>query len=406
MFEEEPVPIVVFTRLIGGAFHRNIRAPRYKIFGRYKYFGCGDLLEEGNMSTSISLSRVVCDFLVLVACAIPLLIFHEFVKPYKRGFYCDDESIRYPLLASTVTRQMLIVVGILIPSALILATEVFRTLAWEKKCAHQFKSYHMRNTHVHRLIVRLYIFIGYFFLGVCFNQLMVDIAKYTIGRQRPHFMEVCKPNVGYKNCGMNHTYITDFWCTTTDKKLIHEAQLSFYSGHSSFSFYAAWYTSLYLQARLYRPLFSRLLLPVIQFSLFGGAAFVAYSRVSDYHHWSDVLVGSAMGSVIGIMMAMFIAEVFKRREIPSCVEMTIDGHQVNLMPLEKRPHDPELGATAVPSNTVVQTQTVLMTHDVHGPSSYNSGPVQAQRINLQSCRRLNLNTKCVASCRYHCLNSV
>ncbi|EFO19151.2 hypothetical protein LOAG_09343 [Loa loa] len=95
--------------------------------------------------------------------------------------------------------------------------------------------------------------------------------------------------------------------------------LSFYSGHSAFSFYAAWYTALYLQARLYRPLFSRLLLPVIQFALFGGAAFVAYTRVSNYkHHWSDVLVGSLFGSAIGITVALFVAEVFSRREIPSC----------------------------------------------------------------------------------------
>uniref|UniRef100_A0A915DM67 Phosphatidic acid phosphatase type 2/haloperoxidase domain-containing protein n=1 Tax=Ditylenchus dipsaci TaxID=166011 RepID=A0A915DM67_9BILA len=146
---------------------------------------------------------------------------------------------------------------------------------------------------------------------------MVDIAKYTIGRHRPHFMEICKPDPGYFNCRSDHKYVENFTCTGTDKRLIHEAQLSFYSGHSAFSFYAAWYTTFYLQARLFRPLYSRLVLPVLQFALFGGAAFVAYSRVSDYkHHWSDVLVGAAMGSAIGIINALFIAEVFERREIP------------------------------------------------------------------------------------------
>jgi phosphatidate phosphatase len=269
------------------------------------------------MAGDIAISRIICDFVVLVAMAIPLLIFHEFVTPYKRGFYCDDESIRYPYRKSTVSRQMLIVIGILIPTVLILLTEVFRTLTWEKKCANEFRSYRCRQYNIHRLIVRIYVFIGYFFVGVCFNQLMVDIGKYTIGRQRPHFMDVCRPTPGYNTCPNDHLYITEFECQGTNKYLIHEAQLSFYSGHAAFSFYAAWYTTFYLQARLYRPLYSRLVLPLIQFSLFSGAAYVGYTRVSDYkHHWSDVLIGAAMGTAIGIINAIYVAEVFERREIP------------------------------------------------------------------------------------------
>uniref|UniRef100_A0A915Q364 Phosphatidic acid phosphatase type 2/haloperoxidase domain-containing protein n=1 Tax=Setaria digitata TaxID=48799 RepID=A0A915Q364_9BILA len=308
--------------------------------------------------SELSLSKISADFTILAVCAVPLLIFHIWVEPYKRGFYCDDESIRYPYRPSTVSRQMLIVIGLVIPTILIIATETFRTLAWERKCREEFKHYKCRRYTVPRLIVRLYVFVGYFLVGVIFNQLMVDIAKYTIGRHRPHFIEICKPKhmenrlvtivgsnsnrtitirrvysqssprvaMGFETCPVNsHKYITDFECTGTDKYLIHESMLSFYSGHSAFSFYAAWYTALYLQARLYRPLFSRLLLPVIQFALFGGAAFVAYTRVSNYkHHWSDVLVGSIFGSAIGIIVALFIAEVFSRREIPPC-----DAHYCN-----------------------------------------------------------------------------
>lgn len=192
----------------------------------------------------IKISRILCDFLVLVICALPLLIFHEFVTPYKRGFYCDDESIRYPYRPSTVTRQMLIIVGILIPTILIFLTEIFRYNVWEKKCANVFKTYAIKNRTVNRLIVRLYTFLGFFFLGICFNQIMVDIAKYTIGRHRPHFMDVCKPNIGYKICPQDHVYISNFTCTGTNKYLIHESKLSFFSGHSAFSFYGAWYTAV------------------------------------------------------------------------------------------------------------------------------------------------------------------
>ncbi|VBB29078.1 unnamed protein product [Acanthocheilonema viteae] len=293
----------------------------------------------------LSISRIIADFAVLTFCAIPLLIFHKWVEPYKRGFYCDDESIRYPYRPSTVTRQMLIVIGLIVPA--IITTETFRLIAWERKCRNEFLYYHCRRYTVPRLIVRLYVFFGYFLLGVIFNQLMVDIAKYTIGRHRPHFIAVCKPKHmeiqhiaiggspsnrtlafrrGFETCPINtHEYITDFECTGTDKYLLHESMLSFYSGHSAFSFYVAWYVALYLQARLYRPLFSPLLLPVIQFALFGGAAFVAFTRVSNYkHHWSDVLVGALFGSAIGIIVALFVAKVFSRREIPLC-----DAHYCN-----------------------------------------------------------------------------
>ncbi|PIC43621.1 hypothetical protein B9Z55_004291 [Caenorhabditis nigoni] len=326
----------------------------------FEFHAWGNRLPGGNaMSDSnntIRMSRVLCDFLVLTLIAIPLYIFHEFVPPYRRGFYCDDESIRYPFRKSTVSRQMLIVIGLLIPILLILATELFRTLAWEKKCEQEFKTYQVRNHSVHRLIVRLYCFIGYFFVGVCFNQLMVDIAKYTIGRQRPHFMDVCKPSVGYDTCTAPDVYITEFTCRSNDTKLVHEAQLSFYSGHSAFSFYAAWFTSLYLQARLFRPLFSRLLLPVIQFLLFGGAAYVSLTRVSDYkHHWSDVLVGALMGSAIGIFVALFVAEVFKRREIPSCGPTNEFGLIRMDRPDNGISHQPSNGA-----NTVVSTQHVIV----------------------------------------------
>ncbi|CAG9539502.1 unnamed protein product [Cercopithifilaria johnstoni] len=141
----------------------------------------------------LSISRIAADFIVLTLCAIPLLIFHKWVEPYKRGFYCDDETIRYPYRPSTVSRHMLIVIGLVVPAVLIISTETFRALTWERKCRNEFLHYQCRRHTVPRIIVRLYVFFGYFLVGVIFNQLMVDIAKYTIGRHRPHFIAICKP---------------------------------------------------------------------------------------------------------------------------------------------------------------------------------------------------------------------
>lgn len=73
---------------------------------------------------------------------------------------------------------------------------------------------------------------------------MVDVAKYSIGRLRPNFMDTCRPTVGYLNCTINQNYIEHFECTKGTPNEIKESRLSFYSGHSAFSFYATWYTSV------------------------------------------------------------------------------------------------------------------------------------------------------------------
>ncbi|CEF71493.1 Phosphatidic acid phosphatase type 2/haloperoxidase domain-containing protein [Strongyloides ratti] len=266
--------------------------------------------------THLSIIKILCDLLIFILCAITLITLHLFGKPYKRGFYCDDESIRYPYHDSSISRQMLFAIGLFTSISFIIITEVFRYSVWEKKYPNAFKNYEFKNRSISRLIVRLYNFLGFFLLGVGFNQIMVDIAKYTVGRHRPYFMDICKPNIGYNNCPQDHSYIDNFICTGKNGNDIYEAQLSFYSNHAAFSFYIAWYISIYLQARLYKPLHSKILLPVIQFSLFGGACYVSYSRISDYkHHWSDVLFGAIIGSGIGIINAMYFTKVFENREI-------------------------------------------------------------------------------------------
>jgi len=266
----------------------------------------------------LSAGRIFCDAVMVGFLVSVLVAFQVLAVPYKRGFYCDDESIRYPYKPQTIKARGLLVVGILFPMLLILLTEVFRVLIWERNCQYLYRTYYfVFDSSVHRLFVRLYIFIGFFFVGVCVNQLMVDVAKYSIGRLRPNFIAICKPSVGYKSCQDVSGYVTDFTCNGNNSHAISEAQMSFYSGHASLCFYAAWFLSLYLQARLYRPLVSRLVLPIIQVLLFAGAAYVAFTRVSDYkHHWSDVLAGAIMGSVIGVVNAIIFADVFKRKEIP------------------------------------------------------------------------------------------
>lgn len=55
-----------------------------------------------------------------------------------------------------------------------------------------------------------------FGFGAAATTLTTDIAKYTIGRLRPHFFDVCKPST---NCSLpenQHRYIEEFWCTNLE----------------------------------------------------------------------------------------------------------------------------------------------------------------------------------------------
>lgn len=61
-------------------------------------------------------------------------------------------------------------------------------------------------------------------------------------------------------------------------------------------------SQLYLQSRMtWRG--SKLLRHALQFMLIMIAWYTALSRISDYkHHWSDVLAGSAIGSLCAVIV--------------------------------------------------------------------------------------------------------
>lgn len=84
-----------------------------------------------------------------------------------------------------------------------------------------------------------YRHIGVFGFGAACSQLTTDVAKYTIGRLRPHFYTVCQPDVNCRDPSLQNVYIDRFRCLGTNPKLLKDMRLSFPSGHSSFSTYCA-----------------------------------------------------------------------------------------------------------------------------------------------------------------------
>ncbi|XP_028457193.1 phospholipid phosphatase 1 isoform X1 [Perca flavescens] len=264
-------------------------------------------LTRANMFEMRGIPFVLLDIACLVLGGLPLAAFNlGKIRPYQRGFFCNDESIKYPFHHGTVSSTVLYTVGFILPISCIIFGECLSVYLKRIKSKSPFGSY----------ISCVYKAIGTFLFGAAMSQSLTDIAKYSIGRLRPHFLDVCKPDWKLINCSSG-AYIEDFTCTG-DAKMVNEGRLSFYSGHSSFSMYCMLFLALYLQARLQAE-WARLLRPTLQFFLIAASVYTGLSRVSDYkHHWSDVLTGLLQGALMALLVVFCVSDFFKPR---------VDAHQ-------------------------------------------------------------------------------
>ncbi|KAM4634305.1 phospholipid phosphatase 1 isoform 1-T2 [Polymixia lowei] len=249
---------------------------------------------------------ILLDIACLILGGMPLAAFKlGKVVPYQRGFFCNDDTINYPFHHSTITSVVLYTVGFTLPICCMIFGECLSVYLKRIKSKSSFNNSY---------VACLYKAIGTFLFGAAMSQSLTDIAKYSIGRLRPHFLDVCKPDWSNINCTVGG-YIEEFACSG-DKRLVNEGRLSFYSGHSSFSMYCMLFLALYLQARLQAE-WARLLRPTIQFFLIAASVYTGLSRVSDYkHHWSDVLTGLLQGALMAILVVFFVSDFFKNRVEP------------------------------------------------------------------------------------------
>ncbi|KFD49560.1 hypothetical protein M514_09585 [Trichuris suis] len=256
--------------------------------------------------------KIVLDLMIIAAISVPIIVLHAVVWPYRRGFYCDDVSIRYPYKESTVSGTHLGLIAFPLPLLIITVVEWFRITYYERRRYNEtIIATKLSSGNAYALVVRLYFFFGYFLCGAAANEFSTDLGKFIIGRLRPNFLDVCRPNVGYTICS-DHIYISNFTCSSNDLYRIKDARLSFPSGHSSWSAYTMLFTVIYLQARLKWRVGSELVKPFIQFLLLCIAFAVALSRISDFkHHWSDVLAGSFLGSLIAILLTAYVMKIFE-----------------------------------------------------------------------------------------------
>ncbi|CAL8347209.1 phospholipid phosphatase 3 isoform X2 [Gadus morhua] len=268
--------------------------------------GTSTLNNNNGIDNSKRKLLIALDIFCLLLVMLPSLVLQRSsVPPYQRGFYCSDSSLRYPYKGSTVPTSMLIGVGLTLPVVSIVIGECYRIHS-----LHEGTKSFVGNPYVSAL----YKQVGVFIFGCAVSQSFTDIAKVSVGRMRPHFLDVCQPDFSTINCSLG--YITVYTCLGRDSK-VQEARKSFFSGHASFSMYTMLYLAFYLQSRFtWRG--ARLLRPLLQFTLLMMAFYTGLSRVSDHkHHPTDVLAGFFQGALVACCTVYLVSDLFKPKTPPA-----------------------------------------------------------------------------------------
>ncbi|XP_016927788.2 putative phosphatidate phosphatase [Drosophila suzukii] len=253
--------------------------------------------------------RILMDLCLLSCVGLPMLGFSLYGEAFKRGFFCNDSSLRHPYKESTMPSWILYLMCGALPFSVMIVVEFFR--AQDKRGSFQKhrlgSGYHLCHLELPSWLLECYHRIGIFIFGLGVEQLTTNIAKYSVGRLRPHFFTLCQPRINGTDCSnpLNAgRYIEEFSCAAVDitSKQFKDMRLSFPSGHASFACYSMLYLVIYLQRRMqWKRL--RMLRHLLQFLLLMFAWYTALTRVSDYkHHWSDVLAGSGIGLTYAVIV--------------------------------------------------------------------------------------------------------
>lgn len=149
--------------------------------------------------------------------------------------------------------------------------------------------------------------------------------KWLIGGLRPHFLDVCKPDIlranksagtPYNAAGFQSIYYTREICTGDPRK-IDDSLTSFPSGHTTAAFAGFVFVYLYMNGKFkvfanqHTPMWKLLLIhaPILVAVIIGGAL-----TIDEFHNWYDIVVGGIIGTATAVSSyRMTYASIFDWR---------------------------------------------------------------------------------------------
>ena len=248
-----------------------------------------------------------------------VLLEKEAIPVHRQGFFCNDNSIKFPYQKEeTVPGKWMFGInyGLSIILYLIGETCFYRQSPHNENQNEEVSTPRKSNCQLLKRISKLI-----FSLTWCMaaTLMITSVIKSTVGSLRPHFMDVCTPNVDCTQYS-NDIYVLNYTCQANkdheSQKIVEEARRSFPSGHSSFSAAVMGFNILYIQLRYKFSFFwvncnrnfildasAAYLRLFLQILSIGVACFIAMSRVMDYyHHMVDVIAGFLLGTIIGLLV--------------------------------------------------------------------------------------------------------
>ena len=228
--------------------------------------------------------------------------------PTSRSFAVTDESGRVvypefalPLRSEIVPAWLSILLGPVVPVVCILVLQMRVCSFWDANNAIFGVLYSLTNSVVFQMTV-----------------------KWLIGGLRPHFLDVCKPDLSlaktgksrYNAAGYKEMYYTRDVCTG-DYWQINDSLTSFPSGHTTAAFAGFVFLSLYMNGKFkifanrHSPLWKLTMFntPLLCATLIGGAL-----TIDAFHNWYDIVAGAIIGTFMAFTSyRMTYAAVFDYR---------------------------------------------------------------------------------------------
>lgn len=263
--------------------------------------------------------QTVIDLVVIVIIFTIFILVYYLVDPKIRYLTCDQSDIFMPFKEDTVPFWAVGVYATIAPLIFITLIELLNARLLPLQVNKKNLSLKERRR---KFFICLFHGVSLFVLGIAITLLLTEIGKRWIGRLRPHFIDVCKPDFNKIVCTIStmkgevyRPIDTGANFCNGDKKNVDQARLSFPSGHSSYSAYCMVFLIVYVEARLFL-IRLRYIKPLIQMAAFIAAFITALSRISDYHHrGSDVIGGIVLGVTIALGITLFVGRVLWDYEV-------------------------------------------------------------------------------------------